>query len=319
MGEETVGVEVEAIDVTKDFEPDPELNETLEKYTDVVEGKMGEVLGEFKCDLDGRFSSVRTKETNLGNLVTDIMVAALNADCALLNSGTLRSDQLHKAGEFSLRDLLAILPMMDDLILLDVSGEMIHKALENGVSMWPKLEGRFPQVSGITFAFDPKKPPGSRVDPEFVKVGDEYLDMEHRYKLVTKAYLGKGKDGYDSLAKAEVMVDEEIAPNLTSAVQNHFQAIKMKQGKAGRKASIHHQSLVTMSRKTSVVKQLESDGFLPPNRGVSPCRSHSPASDRGTKAPRRSKGIPSVDQLEAVACKLEPKVEGRINQLTPEG
>ena len=96
-------MEVEAIDVTKDFDPDPELNETLEKYTDVVEGKMGEVLGEFKCDLDGRFSSVRTKETNLGNLVTDIMVAALNADCALLNSGTLRSDQLHKAGEFSLR------------------------------------------------------------------------------------------------------------------------------------------------------------------------------------------------------------------------
>ena len=31
------------VEVTKDFEPDPELNETLEKYTDVVEGKMGEV------------------------------------------------------------------------------------------------------------------------------------------------------------------------------------------------------------------------------------------------------------------------------------
>ena len=30
------------------------------------------------------------------------------------------------------------------------------------------------------------------------------MDMEQRYKLVTKAYLGKGKDGYDSLAKAEV-------------------------------------------------------------------------------------------------------------------
>jgi hypothetical protein len=35
---------------------------------DVVEGKMGEVLGEFRCDLDGRFSSVRTAETNLGKL-----------------------------------------------------------------------------------------------------------------------------------------------------------------------------------------------------------------------------------------------------------
>ena len=31
------------IEVTKEFAPDPELNETLEKYTDVVEGKMGEV------------------------------------------------------------------------------------------------------------------------------------------------------------------------------------------------------------------------------------------------------------------------------------
>merc|ERR550534_92277 len=84
----------------------------------------------------------------------------------------------------------------------------------------------------------------------------------------------------------------------------------MKQGK----------SLVTLSRKTSVVKQLECDGLLPPNRGVSPCGSRSPGSDRGTKGrrPSRSKGIPSVDQLEAAACKLEPKVEGRIMQLTPE-
>ena len=29
--------------------------------------------------------------------------------------------------------------------------------------------------------------------------------MTQRYKLVTKAYLGKGKDGYDSLAKGEVI------------------------------------------------------------------------------------------------------------------
>jgi 5'-nucleotidase len=41
-----------------------------------------------------------------GNLVTDIMVAALNADCALLNSGTLRSDARHPAGKFLLRVIL---------------------------------------------------------------------------------------------------------------------------------------------------------------------------------------------------------------------
>ena len=36
--------------------------------------------------------------------------------------------------------------------------------------------------------------------------------MEQRYKLVTKAYLGKGKDGYDSLAKAEVNL-HQYQPN----------------------------------------------------------------------------------------------------------
>ena len=77
----------------------------------VVEGKMGEVLGELHCSLDGRFSSVRTAETNLGNLVTDIMVAALNADCALLNSGTLRSDTLHPEGKFILRVNTVLIPL----------------------------------------------------------------------------------------------------------------------------------------------------------------------------------------------------------------
>ena len=73
--------------------------------------------------------------------------------------------------------------------------------------MFPKLEGRFPQVSGINFAFDPDKKPGKRIDPEFVKVGDEYLDMnpnsKKTYRLATKAYIAKGKDGYDVLAKCK--------------------------------------------------------------------------------------------------------------------
>ena len=137
---------------------------------------------------------------------------------------------------------------MDELVLIDVDGDQIYEALENGVSQWPKLEGRFPQVSGITFAFDPSKPAGSRVNPDYVKVGDEYLDKSQHYKLVTKAYLAKGKDGYDALAKGTILVDDECAPNLTSAVQNHFQAIQMKKDKS-RRVSIHHQSLVTLSRK----------------------------------------------------------------------
>ena len=46
-----------------------------------------------------------------------------------------------------MKDLLKILPMIDPLVLLEIQGSQIIECLENGVSMHPKLEGRFPQVS----------------------------------------------------------------------------------------------------------------------------------------------------------------------------
>ena len=58
-----------------------------------------------------------------------------------------------------------------------MSAVQVLLALENGVSQYPKLEGRFPQVSGITFKFDATKQAGSRVDPQSVRIGDvEILD-----------------------------------------------------------------------------------------------------------------------------------------------
>ena len=72
--------------------------------------------------------------------------------------------------------------------------------------MYPKLEGRFLQVSGVSFAFDPALPPGERVDPKFVRIGDQYLEMTTKYRLVTKAYLYAGKDGFEALTRGKILV-----------------------------------------------------------------------------------------------------------------
>ena len=52
--------------------------------------RMTAVVGHSAAPLDGRFTSVRTSETNLGNLVADVFCHDCRADCALLNSGTFR-------------------------------------------------------------------------------------------------------------------------------------------------------------------------------------------------------------------------------------
>lgn len=52
-----------------------------------------------------------------------LQVAATDSDLALLNSGTLRSDKIHPPGPFKIRDLSQILPMLDPLIVVEISGK----------------------------------------------------------------------------------------------------------------------------------------------------------------------------------------------------
>lgn len=63
-------------------------------------------------------------------------------------------------------------------------------------------------MAGISFAFDPKKPPGERVDSAFVRIGDEYLNLQQTYRLATKSYLQSGCDGYVTLRSAQIDVSE---------------------------------------------------------------------------------------------------------------
>jgi len=60
-----------------------------------------------------------------GNFVADIMLEAVDADVALLNGGTFRSDALHPVGSFRLKDLMAILPMIDFITVLMISGKIL--------------------------------------------------------------------------------------------------------------------------------------------------------------------------------------------------
>ncbi|XP_071038162.1 trifunctional nucleotide phosphoesterase protein YfkN isoform X2 [Parasteatoda tepidariorum] len=310
-----VHVEIEKVEITSKFPEDEGLKEQLSVYNDVVAGKMDEVLGQFSVDLDARFSSIRTQETNAGNLICDVMLSSTHSDLALLNSGTLRADRIIPRGNFKLRDLVNLLPMMDPLIVLNAPGENIYLALENGVSQYPKLEGRFPQVSGVSFAFDPKKPPGKRIDPLYIKIGDEYLDMNQKYRLATKLYMHQGRDGYDMLKDCEVLLSDEESPELRTAVQNHFESIKVVTGAVQHKTR-HRQSLVCLSRRHSVVKMFEdssqTSSRAPLKRGLSldavAKRNLFKLQDKSSKT--------SIDKVEHEQCRLEPKADGRIIVLT---
>ncbi|XP_013407465.1 uncharacterized protein LOC106171590 [Lingula anatina] len=243
-------VRVEELTVDSSIEEDQEMKEVVDEFVARLDKEMDMVLGHIKVPLDGRFSSVRTRESNLGNFVADIMLTVTDAHVALINSGTFRSDVLHPAGEFTVRDLVSILPLNDPLVVLKVTGRQLIEALENGVSQYPKLEGRFPQVGGVRFAFDPRKPAGQRVDWTLVKVQEEPLELDKDYRVCVKVYLSQGKDGFDVFKDCPMLADDE-GPVLATAVQNYFTSVQVVEGKKPCK-SIHRASLFSVIKRKSI-------------------------------------------------------------------
>jgi len=212
----------EEVLITLDVPEDKAVAKIVAEYEGMLGAALGKEVGKTLTDLDGRFKTVRNAESNLGNLICDLWQEATGADCVILNSGSLRSDVIHPAGVLTRRDMMNVLPMVDQTMVIEVNGKQIHDALENGVSMYPKLEGRFPQVSGITFKFDPSKPAGARIVPGSVTVKGAPLDNGKQYTLATKEYLAIGKDGFDCLLGAKVIVDAECGVVLPTVVANHF-------------------------------------------------------------------------------------------------
>uniref|UniRef100_UPI00398EC83B mannosylglucosyl-3-phosphoglycerate phosphatase-like isoform X1 n=1 Tax=Pristiophorus japonicus TaxID=55135 RepID=UPI00398EC83B len=239
------------IDITKDLEEDALVNNIVQEFTFNLEHLLGEVLCQIEVELDGRFTTVRKSESSLGNLVTNAMLEATRADVALLNSGTLRSDRLHPPGDFTMHDLLLVLPIVDPLLVVQVTAEQLLEALENGVSMYPELDGRFPQVAGLEFGFDPSAEPGNRIVVDSVKIQGQYLDRNRTYLLAIKEYLAKGKDGYVMFRNCQWLIDTETAPSLSTVVINHFESVKIVQGLKKCKSG-HRMSLIKVSHSASV-------------------------------------------------------------------
>jgi 2',3'-cyclic-nucleotide 2'-phosphodiesterase (5'-nucleotidase family) len=88
--------------------------------------------------------------------------------------------------------------------------------LENGVSQWQQVGGRFPQVSNIAFTFNPERPVGSRVLD--VRVGGQPLNESATYTLATNDFMQRGGDGYSTLASAQVLISPAGGPLMATAV-----------------------------------------------------------------------------------------------------
>ncbi len=184
-------------------------------------------FADLAVDLNGeRAPGVRTEETNLGNLTADANLAAADALAdgdvlvSLKNGGGIRAAIPLDDGKISELEIQQALAFNNPLSLVTLTPAQLIAVLEHGVAASTydadgtptNAEGRFPQVAGLSFTFDPTQPAGSRVREVTLRgAGEDGADVTiyadgaptdeakafaDGIRAVTLSFLLAGGDGY---------------------------------------------------------------------------------------------------------------------------
>ncbi|MCX7946531.1 MAG: esterase-like activity of phytase family protein [Hydrogenophilus sp.] len=195
--------------------------------------KTAQIAGYTAVYLEGDRAQVRAQETNLGNLTADANLwlarnALLNAAgtppvllFSLKNGGGIRAPIGEIAtnyatgttqksppgnGAITQLDIENVLRFNNRLILLELTLDELKQTLEHGVAQGTG-QGRFPQVGGLRFSWDPNAPAGNRIrdiaiersDGVWINLYDDgrpLLSPSTPVGVVTLDFLANGGDGY---------------------------------------------------------------------------------------------------------------------------
>ena len=164
---------------------DPEIVAVRDAIESVLVAKDGNVFGRTDVFLEGRRALVRNEETNFGNLSADANLWYAQqyghaAQVSLKNGGGIRAeigvvrvpagstdpaeyqllpppanpDTGRPAGGISQLAIETALKFNNRLWVFDVTAAQLKSLLEHGVASLGS-QGRFPQVAGMRFSFDP--------------------------------------------------------------------------------------------------------------------------------------------------------------------
>jgi 5'-nucleotidase len=214
------------IPVTSEVTEDPQFAPVTDKYRKLIV-ELAARVGYTDVPLDARDETNRTRETNLGSFIADAFRQETGADVALINGGSIRADVIYNPGDLTKREVISILPFPNPVIKLEVTGKVLREALEHGVSRSAEdvQPGRFPQISGLRFSFDARRPPGERVLE--VKVNGQPLDDNKKYTLATTTFVGLDYgDGYYMFRGARLLILPEQAAKATDIFMKAITSVK---------------------------------------------------------------------------------------------
>ena len=179
--------------VFTEVEPNAVIVEAITKVEEGQKPLLEKVVGKAAMQLVGERTTVRTGESNLGQLATDAMLDLTGAQMAITNGGGIRASI--EAGDITMNDMVTVFPFGNTIMVKEMKGIDIQAALEYGTSEYPNEKGAFPHTAGITFTLNAAAEAGNRVSD--IKIEGEALDLEKMYTVATNDFMAVGGDGYN--------------------------------------------------------------------------------------------------------------------------
>ncbi|EGR0759079.1 bifunctional metallophosphatase/5'-nucleotidase [Vibrio parahaemolyticus] len=155
------------------------------------------------------------RESNVGNLVADMMREAAKADVGMISSGSIRVD-LNK-GPVTMENVMDLFPFTDKLSVVKLNGAQLKELLEYSYTLPYGLA----QFSGIEARYDNVKPQGQRLLS--LNVNGKPVNDSQSYKVATYSYAASGGDGYHVFEKGTL---ESQGDSVTQVLIDQFEAKK---------------------------------------------------------------------------------------------
>jgi 2',3'-cyclic-nucleotide 2'-phosphodiesterase (5'-nucleotidase family) len=197
--------------------PDSAVAQVVKAWKDSLDHRLGpeRPVATTTVTIDPIKSLSRRQESLLGSLVTDAIRSGTGTDLALLNSGTLRLDEVIPPGPITNYQLESIFPFGDQsrIVTFAITGARVRQLLEESVSDRVFGSGGFLQVSGLSFTFDPAQPSGNRVVGPIHRGNGATLEPGDSVKLSFGVYSAcRGGDGYRIPEAAAACARQSSAP-----------------------------------------------------------------------------------------------------------
>jgi 5'-nucleotidase/UDP-sugar diphosphatase len=196
-----------------------------------LEALRSQVIGSTTANLVGDRTVCRFEECTMGDVIADAMLWATakeGTQIAFENGGGVRASI--QAGNVSLGNVLEVLPFGNTLATFELAGADVWAALENGVSRAENPDnegtGRFAQVAGLRYTWNPKLPAGARLVSVEVKNPDgtySPLDLKATYKVATNDFNRRGGDDYQAFAEKAIN-PYDFGPTLDKVVADYIAA-----------------------------------------------------------------------------------------------